>query len=66
MVNLSAAYCTKFYALPKMHKPILAFRPIVPNVGTASHKFVRFLSQSLAHLTCNNPCHVKNSYDFVH
>ena len=60
----------RLYALPKIHKPTLTFvslyfRPIVPDVGTASYKRARFLSQSLVHLTCNNIFTVKNSYDFV-
>ena len=61
----SVANCARFFALPKIHKPNLAFRPIVSNVGTASYKLARFLSQSLAHLTCNDFYPVKNSYDFV-
>ena len=47
----SVVNCARFYALPKIHKPSLTFRPIVSNVGTASYKLARFLSQSLAHLT---------------
>ena len=47
----STAKCTRFYALPKIHKPTFAFRPIISNVGTASYKLARFLPQSLAHLT---------------
>ena len=66
MVISSVANCARFYALPKIHKPALAFRPIVSNIGIASCKFARFLSQSLAHLACNNLYTVKkNSYDFV-
>ena len=59
------ANCARFYDLPKSHKPNLAFRPIVSNVGTASYKLARFLAHSLAHLTCNNIYTVKSSYDFV-
>ena len=62
MVIPSVANCARFYALPKIHKLTLAFRPIVYNVGTASCKLARFLSQSLDHLTCNNPYAVKNSF----
>ena len=65
MVISSVANCAKFYALPKIHKPTLASRPIVPNVSTSSYKLSHFLSQFLAHFTCNNLCTVKNSYDFV-
>ena len=43
----------KFYALPKIHKSTLAFHLIVSNVGTSPYTFARFLSQSLAPLTCN-------------
>ena len=32
---------------------------------STSYKLARFLSQSLAHLTCNNLYTVKHSYDFV-
>ena len=41
----SVINCTRFYALPKIHKPTLAFSPIVSNVGTASYKLPHFLSQ---------------------
>ena len=46
--------CARFYVLPKIHKCTLAFLLIVSNVGTVSHKFARFLSQNVGHLTCNN------------
>ena len=65
MVFPSVANCARFYALPKTHKPTLTFRPIVSNVGIAFYKLASFLSQSVAHLTCNNLYTVKNSYDFV-
>ena len=61
MVIPSVPKCARFYALPKIHKPTLAFRPIVSNVGTASYKFSHLLSQSLAHLTCNNLYTVKRT-----
>ena len=65
MVIPSLANCARFYALPKIHKPTLAFRPIVFNVVPASYKLASFLAQSLAHLTCNNLYTMKKSYDFV-
>ena len=65
MVIPSVANCAKFYAFPKIHKPTLAFRPIVSEVGTASYKPALFLSQFLAHLNSNNLYIVKNTYDFV-
>ena len=49
MVIPTVANCARFYALPKIHKPILAFCLIVSNVVTASYKLVCFLSQFLAH-----------------
>ena len=55
----------RFYALFKIHNLTLASRPIISNVETSSHKLARFLSQSLAHLTCNNLYTMKNSCEFV-
>ena len=51
--------------VPKIHKPILTFCPIVFNVFTASYKLPFFPSQSLAHLTCNNLYTMKRSNDFA-
>ena len=65
MVIPSVANCDRFYALPIIHTPALVFLPIVFNIGNGSYKLARFLSQSLAHLTCNNLYTVINSYDFV-
>ena len=56
--------CARFYSLLNIHKPTLAFHPIVSNVNTASYELVHFLSQCLTHLTCNNLYNMKNSYDF--
>ena len=64
-VILSVANCARFYALLKFHKPTLAFRLIVFNIGTASCKLALFLSHSLALLICNNLYTVKNSFDFA-
>ena len=65
MVIPSTTKCARFYAIPKIRKPNLAFGPIVSDVGTASYKLFHFLSQSLDHLTCNKLYSVKNSYDYV-
>ena len=65
MVILSIANCARFYTLPKIHIPTLPFHRNFFIVGTDSYKFVRFLSQSLAHLTCSRLYTVENSYDFV-
>ena len=56
----SVANCARLYVLPRIHKSTLDFCQIVSNVGTASYKLAHFLSQSLAHLTCNNLYTVKN------
>ena len=63
-VILSIINYARYYAL-KFHKPTVAFHIIVSNFGTASYKRARILSQSLAHLACNNFFTVKNAYDFV-
>ena len=66
MVIPSAANCATFYTLSKIHKPTLAFRPIIFSISTAKfYKLDHFLLQSVAHLICYNPCTVKHSYDFV-
>ena len=61
MVIPSVANCARFCAHPKIHKPTLDFCPIVSNVGTASYKLAHFLSQFLAHLTCNNLLHCEKN-----
>ena len=38
----SVSNCARFYVLPKIHKPTLAFRPTVSDVGTASYKLAHF------------------------
>ena len=43
MVIPSVANCARFYALLKIHKLAVDFRPIVSNVRTASYKLARFL-----------------------
>ena len=36
--------CARFYALPKVHKPDIPFRPIIYNIGMASHCLAKFSS----------------------
>ena len=43
MVVPFVANSAAFYALPKIHSSILAFRLIVSNVGAASNNLTRFL-----------------------
>ena len=64
MIIPSVANCVRFYALPKIHKPILTFRPFISNIDTDSYESVRFFLQSLAHLTSSNFYLVK-TYDFI-
>ena len=65
MVIPSIANCTRFYALPEIHKLTLILHPLVSNANNSPYRLTRFLSQSLSHLTYNNFCAVKNSSDFV-
>ena len=48
MAISSIVNCSRFYALPKIHKPTLAFLFII---CTASYKLALFLSHSLTYLT---------------
>ena len=61
----SIVNCTKFYALPKVHKPTVAFCPIGSNIGVASYKLAHSLPQSRSHLTCNKLYTLQNSSYFV-
>ena len=65
MVIPSVVNCARQYVLIKIHKPTFVFCLIVSNISSASYKFAHFLSQSLAHLTCNKLYIVKTSYNFV-
>ena len=60
-----------FYGTVKLHKlkengtvENLPLRPIVSNVGTATHKTAKYLAILLLRLT-SSEYNVKNSYEFV-
>ena len=60
MVIPSIADCGKFYGLPKIPKPTLAYHLIVSNISIAFYKLADFLLQSLTHLTYTNIYTLKN------
>ena len=56
----SFSNCARFYALPKVHKPDIPFRPIVSNIGTASYRLAKFLTKKFFPLLSANTHTVKN------
>ncbi|XP_054710410.1 uncharacterized protein LOC129220094, partial [Uloborus diversus] len=61
----STANCARFYALPKVHKAGIPFRPIVSNIGTASYKLAKYLVSVFSPLRSQNLFTVKHSTEFV-
>ncbi|XP_072401655.1 uncharacterized protein [Diabrotica undecimpunctata] len=53
----------KFYALPKIHKPQLAVRPIVACIGAPTNLLASFLTEILTNAYVSNEYYIKNSFD---
>lgn len=54
----------KIYALPKIHKPNVPFRPVTAFINTPSSPLSNMLSPILKKLCENDPYNIKNSFVF--
>ena len=61
----TGAVSSKFYGLPKVHKPGTPLRPIVSSIGTATYNTAKELSRILKPLVGSSMHHVHNTMDFV-
>ena len=61
----TGAVSSKFYGLPKVHKPGNPLRPIVSSTGTATYQSAKELARILKPLVGNSTHHVQNTRDFV-
>ena len=56
---------SKFYGLPKIHKPGIPLRSIVSSTGTATYNTAKELARILKPLVGSSIHHVQNTRDFV-
>ena len=61
----TAAVPSKFYGLPKIHKPGTPLRPIVSSIGAATYNTAKELANILKPLVGMSAHHVHNTKDFV-
>ena len=61
----TAAVPSKFYGLPKIHKPCTPLRPIVSSIGAATYNTTKELAKMLKPLVGMSAHHVQNTRDFV-
>ena len=61
----TAAVPSKFYGLPKIHKPGTPLRPIVSSIGAATYNTAKELAKILKPLVGMSAHHVQNTRDFV-
>ena len=56
---------TKFYGLPKIHKPDTPLRPIVSHCGSVTYGVAKELAKILKPLVGKSPHHITSTQDFV-
>ena len=56
---------TKFYGLPKIHKPDIPLWPIVASRGSIIYNTAKYVANILAPLVGKTPYHIHNSQDLV-
>ena len=61
LLRPSATVCSKFYGLPKIHKPDVPLRPIVASQGSPTYKLAKYLAEVLKPLVGKSEHHVVNS-----
>ena len=61
----TAGVPSKFYGLPKIHKPGIPLRPIVSSIGAATYNTAKELAKILKPLVGASAHHVHNTRDFV-
>ena len=56
---------SKFYGLPKIHKPDTSLRPILSSCGSVSYGVVKELTKVLKPFVGKSPHHINRTDDFV-
>ena len=56
---------SKFYGLPKIHKPDTPLRPIVSSCGSVTYGVAKELAKILKPLVGKSPHHINSTQDFV-
>ena len=62
----TGAVPSKYYGLPKVHKPGMPLRPIISSVGSVTHATAKELARIIKPLVGGSQHHVKNNMDFIH
>ena len=55
----------RIYGTPKVHKPEVPLRPIVPSIGSATYKVAKYLARVIGPLVGHTVHHVKDSRHFA-
>ena len=61
----SDGFCPRLYGLPKIHKPGIPLRPIVPFVNSPTYAISGYLARILSPVVGNTEYTVKNSCEFA-
>ena len=61
----TGAGSSKFYGLPKIHKPGIPLRPIISSIGTVTYNTAKELARILKPLVGLSEHHIQNTSDFV-
>ena len=61
----TGAGSSKFYGLPKIHKPGMPLRPIVSSIGGVTYHTSKEVARILKPLVGKSEHHVKNTQDFI-
>ena len=56
---------SRFYGLPKIHKPDTPLRPIVTCCGSVTYDMAKDLTKILKPLVGKSPHHINSTHDFV-
>ena len=56
---------SKFYGLPKIHKPDTPLRPIVSSCGSVTYSVAKELAEILKPLVGKSPHHINSTQDFM-
>jgi hypothetical protein len=57
--------CSKFYLLPKIHKPDIPGRPIISNQNCPTEHISHFLSDLLLPIVSSQPSYIQDTTDFL-
>jgi hypothetical protein len=55
---------SKFYGLPKTHKPNYPLRPITSTINSIGYELAKFLAEFLKNFDEQDPIHINNSVEF--